>query len=245
MSIEQYTIAAIIIFAAYFIRGIAGFGSGLVAIPFLVLFAPLTFAVSLILLLDFAASLIIGGFDRKRVQWQEVAWLIPFTIIGVYTGTKLLVTIPLVPLLITLAVFIFFFAIRSLFNIHGEKTISKWWSIPASFIGGIVGALFGTNAPPYVIYLNHRIHDKTLLRATFSALFVMDGIIRIGIFFLAGLLLSQTIWWSALGAIPVMLAALYVGGNFHTGLTQVQITRIIGVLLLLSSISLLIKAINT
>lgn len=243
MSFEQYAAAALIILAAYFIRGIAGFGSGLIAVPLLALFLPLTFVVPIVLLLDFSASLVMGGLDFKRVQWREVAWLIPFSLVGVLVGTQLLVNLPVTPMLITLAVFILIFAVRSLFNIQGHKTISQWWSVPAALTGGTVGALFGTGGPPYVIYLNHRIHDKTLLRATFSALFFIEGFMRIVTFFLAGLLLSQAIWWSALGAIPVMLVALYLGGNVHTGLSQAQMTRLIGLLLLLSSLSLFIKAI--
>ena len=55
-------------------------------------------------------------------------------------------------------------------------------------IGGLVGALFGTGGPPYVIYLTHRIKDKSQLRATFSGLFMVDGSIRIATFVVSGLL---------------------------------------------------------
>ena len=244
MSIEHYAIAALIILVAYFIRGITGFGSGLIAVPLLALFVPLTFVVPVILLLDFSASLVMGGVDFKRVQWREVAWLTPFSIIGVLVGTQLLMNMPVTPMLITLALFILIFAVRSLLDIQGKQTISQIWAIPAALSGGTIGALFGTGGPPYVIYLNHRIQDKTLLRATFSALFFMEGLMRIVTFFIAGLLLSHTIWWSALGAIPLVLAALYVGGNVHTGLSQSHMARLIGLLLLLSSVSLMIKALS-
>jgi hypothetical protein len=242
MEVWQYVAATAIVVLAYFIRGIAGFGSGLIAVPLLALFLPLTFVVPLILLLDFTASLVMGGLDFKRVQWQEVGILTPFSLIGVLVGTQLLVNMPITPMLLTLATFIFIFAIRSLLNLKGEKTISRWWAIPAALTGGTVGALFGTGGPPYVIYLNHRIHDKSLLRATFSALFFMEGAMRITTFLLAGLLLAQTVWWTALGALPIVLGALYLGGHVHTGLSQAQMTRLIGVLLLVSSLSLLVKA---
>jgi uncharacterized membrane protein YfcA len=42
--------------AAYLVRGIAGFGSGLIAIPLLALFLPLTLAVPLVVFLDYVAS---------------------------------------------------------------------------------------------------------------------------------------------------------------------------------------------
>jgi uncharacterized membrane protein YfcA len=216
----------------------------LIAVPLLALFLPLTFVVPLILLLDFTASLVMGGLDLKRVQWREVGMLIPFSLIGVMVGTQLLVNLPLTPMLLILATFIFVFAVRSLLNLKGEKPVSAWWAIPASFTGGTVGGLFGTGGPPYVIYLNHRIQDKTLLRATFSALFFIEGAVRIVTFFIAGLLMAQTVWWNTLFALPLMLGALWLGGHVHTGLTQAHMTRLIGVLLLLASVSLTLKALN-
>ena len=244
MEVWQYAAATAIVVLAYFIRGIAGFGSGLIAVPLLALFLPLTFVVPLILLLDFTASLVMGGLDLKRVQWREVGMLIPFSLIGVIVGTQLLVNLPLTPMLLILAAFIAVFAVRSLLNLKGEKPVSAWWAIPASFMGGTVGGLFGTGGPPYVIYLNHRIQDKTLLRATFSALFFMEGAVRIVTFFVAGLLMAQTVWWNALFALPLMLGALWAGGHVHTGLTQTHMTRLIGVLLLLASVSLTLKALS-
>ena len=132
MDFGHYAAAAAIVGLAYFIRGIAGFGSGLIAVPLLALFLPLTFVVPVILLLDFTASLVMGGLDFKRVQWREIAVLIPFTLIGVVVGTQLLVNLPMTPMLLILAAFILVFAIRSLLNLKGEKPISRGWAVPAA-----------------------------------------------------------------------------------------------------------------
>jgi hypothetical protein len=236
--------AAAILLAAYFIRGITGFGSGLISVPMLALFLPLKFVVPLVLLLDFTASIVIGGFNFKRVKWDEVGVLIPFGVVGVVLGTSLLVNLPPEPMLIALAGFVFIFAVRSVLNIRGNKPISRGWAVPASLAGGTVGALFGTGGPPYVIYLTHRIHDKTDLRATFSALFFTEGVTRIASFLVAGLLMTVQVWITYLAALPVVLGALYLGGRAHVGLSQTQMTRLVGGLLLVSSVSLLYKALN-
>ena len=237
--------AVAILLLAYFIRGITGVGSGLVAVPLLALFLPLKFVVPLILLLDFTASIVIGGFNFKRVKWGEVAVLIPFGIVGVILGTSLLVSLPPEPMLIALAAFVFIFALRSLFYIHGDKLASRAWAIPASLTGGTVGALFGTGGPPYVIYLTHRIRDKSDLRATFSALFFTEGAMRIASFLVAGLLMTANVWIAYFAALPLVLGALYLGGRVHVGLSQAQMTRLVGLLLLVSSVSLLFKALHT
>ncbi|MHB8824212.1 MAG: sulfite exporter TauE/SafE family protein [Thiobacillus sp.] len=236
--------AAAILLVAYFIRGITGFGSGLISVPLLALFLPLQFVVPLILLLDFTASIVIGGFNFKRVKWDEVGVLIPFGIVGVILGTSLLVNLPPEPMLIALAGFVFVFAMRSLLNLHGDKLISRGWAIPASLTGGTVGALFGTGGPPYVIYLSHRIRDKSELRATFSALFFTEGLTRIGSFLVAGLLMTASVWVAFFAALPLVLGALYLGGRVHVGITPAQMARLVGVLLLVSSVSLLFKALS-
>ena len=237
--------AAVILLMAYVIRGITGFGSGLIAVPLLALFLPLKFVVPLVLLLDFTASIVIGGFNFKRVKWSEIGVLIPFGLIGVVLGTNLLMNLPQEPMLIALAAFVFIFALRNLFNIHGEKLASRGWAVPAALTGGTVGALFGTGGPPYVIYLSHRIHNKSDLRATLSALFFTEGLMRIISFLIAGLLVSSKVWLAYFAALPLVLGALYLGGRVHVGLAPSQMTRLVGVLLLVSSVSLLFKALNT
>ncbi len=244
MTPEQIAATAAILLAAYLIRGITGFGSGLVAVPLLALFMPLQFVVPLVLLLDFTASLVIGGLHFKRVKWDELGILIPFGVVGVVLGTSLLVKLPPEPMLIALAAFVFIFAVRSLFNIHGDKPASRGWAVPAALTGGTVGALFGTGGPPYVIYLSHRIRDKSDLRATFSALFFFEGLTRIASFLVAGLLLTAQVWIAYIVALPLVLGALYLGGHMHVSLRQEQMTRLVGMLLLVSSISLLFKALS-
>jgi uncharacterized protein len=51
---------ALILTIAYLIRGISGFGSGLIAVPLLAPMFPLTLVVPAILLLDFTVYLNIG-----------------------------------------------------------------------------------------------------------------------------------------------------------------------------------------
>ncbi|MGA7951329.1 MAG: sulfite exporter TauE/SafE family protein [Thiobacillaceae bacterium] len=242
MSLGHGLYAVLVLMLAYFIRGISGFGSGLVAVPLLALMFPLPLVVPTILLLDFTSSLVLGGLNLKQVRWDEAKWLIPFGIVGVALGTTLLINLPKTPLLIGLGIFVLMFAIRNLLNLHGEKPISRLWALPASLMGGTIGALFGTGGPPYVIYLSHRLRDKGQLRATLSGVFFLEGLMRITSFATAGLLLNTQVWKGYGFGLPVVLLALYAGSHVHTGLSQSQVTRLIGGLLFFSALSLFIKS---
>ncbi|MDA3869935.1 MAG: sulfite exporter TauE/SafE family protein [Gammaproteobacteria bacterium] len=242
MTPEIYLVAFFILLFAYFLRGITGFGSGLIAIPLLAHFLPLTFVVPMVLVLDFVASVVLSRHTRLQVRWDEIRYLIPTTIAGILLGTFLLVNLPREPLLVALALFVIFFGLRYVFNVHGENPISRWWSLPTGLIGGLIGALFGTGGPPYVVYLSHRLHDKTQLRGTLSGLFMLDGALRIITFLVFGLLLQTELLTSLLLALPLMALGLYLGNKVHLGISHRQQLVIIGGLLLLSGGSLLWKA---
>jgi uncharacterized membrane protein YfcA len=238
-----YLYIGAVLLGAYFIRGISGFGSGLVAVPLLALKLPLTFVVPLILLTDFTASLVLGGLNFKQVEWREIRRLLPPGLLGVVAGTLLLVSLPMTPMLIGLGTFVILFALRNLILAGREpKPISPWWAWPAGLTGGTVGALFGTGGPPYVIYLSHRLADKGRLRATFSGLFFIEGLARIASFAISGLMLDIKLVWAYLAAMPVALAALWLGSHVHTRLSNAQMMRAISLILLGSGISLYLKA---
>jgi len=242
MAPDIYLVAFFILLLAYFLRGITGFGSGLIAIPLLAHFLPLTFVVPLLLVLDFVASIVLSRHMHLQVRWDEIRFLLPSSIVGILMGTFLLVNLPREPLLVALGLFVIFFGLRYLFNVHGENPISRWWSLPTGLSGGLIGALFGTGGPPYVVYLSHRLHDKTQLRGTLSGLFMLDGALRVVTFLFFGLLLQDEMLSSLLLALPLMALGLYLGNKVHLGISRQQQLAVIGGLLLLSGGSLLWKA---
>jgi uncharacterized membrane protein YfcA len=242
MTPETYLAAFFILLLAYFLRGITGFGSGLIAIPLLAHFLPLTFVVPMVLVLDFAASIVLSRHTRLQVRWDEIRSLLPPSIVGIVAGSVMLVSLPREPLLVSLGLFVIFFGLRYVFNVHGEKPISRWWSLPTGLSGGLIGALFGTGGPPYVVYLSHRLRDKTQLRGTLSGLFLLDGAFRLITFLSLGLLFQAEMLSSLLMGLPVTAIGLYLGNKVHLGITRRQQLAIIGCLLLVSGGSLLWKA---
>jgi hypothetical protein len=214
----------------------------LIAVPLLAHFLPLQFVVPFILLLDFTASVVMGRNARQHVNWKEIRPLLPFSLIGVVLGVVLLIHLPKEPLLIGLGLFVMAFGVRNILNLHNEKPISQWWAMPAGLTGGTVGAVFGTGGPPYIVYLSHRLRDKSELRATFAGLFIIDGGSRLVAFLVTGLLLQPGLLLAYLCALPLVALGLKLGHKVHLGLSNQQMLRLIGALLLGSGVSLLWKA---
>jgi len=230
-----------ILMSAYFIRGITGFGSALISVPLLALSQPIQFAVPLVLALDFTASLVLGGINRKKANWSEIKVLLPFGMIGACLGAYALVTLPTTPVLLTLGAFTMFFGFRNIFGLQPTGQLSRGYAVPAGLAGGAAGALFGAGSPPYIMYLTRRLLDKGAVRATFSWLIAIDGGFRLALFLVAGLLLDPKLQIAyALGLVP-MVVGLYTGNKVHLDMTSEGMLKVVGALLVLSGAMLFLK----
>ena len=74
--------------------------------------------------------------------------------------------------------FVFLYALYTLWGPEMPRA-SRWWAVPAAISGGAVGTLFGTGGPFYVTYLKARQLDKSVFRATFACMFLLDGAARL------------------------------------------------------------------
>ena len=233
--------AAVVVLLAYVVRGVSGFGSALVAVPLLAHFMPLTFVVPWIALMDVFGSVVLARAGQRggHIRWNEVAWLLPAAVLGVVLGIQLLVNLPERWLLGALGLFVVAFGVRSLLGTHSEKPVAQWWALPTGIVGGGISALFSTGGPPFVIYLGHRLREKAELRATLSALFLLEGAIRTAGLAVAGLYAQQDMLLYLLAGLPLMAAGLWLGHRIHVGLSQRQMMRSIGGLLVASGLSLL------
>jgi uncharacterized protein len=230
-----------ILMSAYFIRGITGFGSALISVPLLALSQPLQFAVPLVLALDFTASLVLGGTNSKKANWEEIKILLPFGMVGACIGAYALLTLPTTPVLLTLGAFTMFFGFRNIFGLQPIGAVPRVFAIPAGLAGGAAGALFGAGSPPYIMYLTRRLLDKGAVRATFSWLIAIDGGFRLGLFLFAGLLLDSKLQIAyGLGLVP-MAVGLYIGNKVHLDMTSEGMLKVVGALLVLSGAMLFLK----
>lgn len=240
LSSEQALWSAAILGLAFFIRGIAGFGSGLIAIPLLALFLPLTVVVPVIALLDYSAAAMHGIHHRERIAWRDLLPLLPFTLAGSLTALYLLHQVDTAHLNTALGGFILLYALYSLSGIAPQRRHARLWAIPFGGVGGLISTLFGTGGPFYVIYLHLRALDKQAFRATVAAVFMIDGGIRITGYALTGLI-GGDILLLVLAGLPTMLLAMYAGGHVHTSISQRTFSRLISLLLLGSGLALLLR----
>ncbi len=237
---NELLFCAVVLLVAYFVRGITGFGSALIAVPLMSLVLPVTVVVPVVILLDYFGSLSHGFHHRKQVQWREIFPLTPFTLSGIIAALYLMKTVEPGVLTIALGVFIIIYAIYALLPLD-IPTKSKWWAAPLGFLAGLVGTTFGTGGPFIVIYLTLRKLEKLPFRGTIATIFLLDGGMRLMGYTFSGFYSFELLMWTLL-SLPIMALGMWLGGHIHTGLSQQRFVQIVSVVLLGSGTALLMKA---
>ena len=224
------------------IFGIAGFGSGLVAIPLALQFHEVRLVLPVYALLDcISIARILSSQPRLAVR-EEVVRLVPACVVGLLVGSWLLTVLPPRPLMLMLGLFVLAYAVWSLRSRHTLSTVRPTWGAPAGLASGITSSMFGIGGPPYVIYLMRRGLDPDALRATMA----VAGLVSIGgraaAFGATGLLSNPQVWATTLVAVPASLLGMWAAERIRPHLSTHATRRVIEWLLLLSGLSLAAKA---
>lgn len=243
VSWEIYAGVLSVVLLAYFMFGVSGFGSSLIAVPLLSNFLPLRSAVMLALILDLISAVILSRKEKYHVRWDEIKPMLPFALFGIVAGAAMLSRVPSRPLFFVLGIFVTLIGLRYLLIRPGKSAISRRWSMLAGMAGGTASALFGTGGPAYMSYLAHRLTNRSELRATFSGLLALDGGLRVAVFIVTGLFFTSLDLRTLAVALPAMVLGLVLGHRTHKVLSNRHIKQLTAVLLLISGMSLLIRAI--
>jgi len=229
-------------FVGSIVFGITGFGAALVTVPFATHFVPLPFALALFVLMDLANAFRIGFENPKHAVKGEWTRLVPTILVGTVAGVTLLVNLPRQAATLSLGVFVFLFALYSLFSRAQSRTVSTRWAYLAGFAGGITSTLFGAGGPPYAMYLSHRGLAKEQYRATMGFATLTSISLRTIAFFATGILLDPKVWIYAVAIVPAGLAGLWAAGHLFRRISREILMRAVALMLLASGVSLVIRA---
>jgi uncharacterized protein len=237
-----FLVAPLAIITAYTVFGLSGFGSTVISVPILAHFVPVSYLVPLMALLDLASAVLIGTRNREHLSREELKRLLPWMFVGFAIGVTLLVGVPDRYLRAALGLFAAAIGVHGILNPTLLKTISKLWCIPAGIAGGAVATVFGAGGPIYATYLSGRLRDKTQIRTTMSTLISISAFSRAVVYAISGLLVHMALFVGALVLSPFVWIGLQIGQRIHVGLSQEQMRRAVGGLLVLTGLSLLVRA---
>jgi uncharacterized membrane protein YfcA len=240
----QTAIAACIVLAAFVVRGMSGFGAGMVGIPLLAFLMPVHTAVSVFGLLVLILFVFLSIRDWRDVVRHELKLLLVPTLLGVAAGVLLFQHLDNRLLLMLLGGFLIVYALY-VFAVHyfglPEITCSDRWAFPVGFAGAFLDTLFGGGGGTLVVvYLHLRGVGRMPFRATVAALWLFEMIARILGYGAAGYYTTETLLLCLL-LLPVMWAGTWLGERIGNRVGQETFSRIMAALLAMTGASLLLK----
>lgn len=236
-----FLLAGIILFLSFVINAFAGFGGGIVAVPLLALLFPLRVLSPLVNLFGFTSNLILIKTFYKSINYVLLIPLVIGNLIGSIIGIHFLLTTQNTLLLKVLGVVILIssvilYAADKRFTVKPNNVIG----FIIGFISGLLSALFSVGGPPLILYLTRIIKDKTQLRNTSLAFFLINGVMQVILIFMNNLA-THYVLILFLIFLPVLLLGSWIGHKIHFKVTDVFFRRSVFAILIISGLVLLIK----
>jgi len=240
----QLALSACIVFAAFVVRGMSGFGAGMFGIPLLAFLMPVHTAVAMFGLLVLSLFIFLSVRDWSQVVQAELRRLLLPTLLGVAAGVFLFARLDNRMLLQLLGGFLIAYAVYAL-AVHyfglPELRCSPRWAAPVAFAGGFIDTLFGGGGGTLVVvYLHMRGMGRAAFRATVAVLWLFEMIARIIGYGTAGYYTVEALVLCAV-LMPVMAAGTWTGERLGNRISQEAFSKVLAVLLMLTGVSLLAK----
>ena len=244
LSIVQLAIAACIVLGAFVVRGMSGFGAGMIGIPLLAFLMPVHTAVAMFGVMVLILFAFLSIRDWREVVKAEFKLLIVPTLIGVGAGVLLFKHLDNRLLLQLLGGFLITYSLYVLavqaFGLPAVRC-SQRWAFPVGLTGGFIDTLFGGGGGTLVvIYLHMREVGRVPFRATCAALWLFEMVARIAGYGAAGYYTQDILILVAL-FLPMMFAGSWIGERLGNRISQEAFSRLMAVLLILTGASLLAK----
>jgi len=233
--------------AAFFIKGLTGFGPALIFIPVGALFfAPQSIIVASTFL-DLIAGFIMWRTVRSVQSGPFMTGLVVTMAVGTVLGVFLLSYVPADAFRVLLGVAVFilglWFALlrtKASFDRLQDQLPQKCSRKDLGFAGasGILGGLFGISGPPIIWHLGRQF-QMVAFRDALIVFFVFSAIVRITSFSVAGLVTAETLMYAAAG-IPGLLIGLYLGTRVFFKIDERVFSKTVGVALIAFAILLVV-----
>lgn len=244
LSALELIYCALVLLAAYALRGSTGFG-GSIGMPLLALVVPIKILVPAWTLLGLASSIAIIGKDRRHVAIRKFLAFIPWCALGVGVGLYFFATLESRMLLRALGVMVLGYAIYFFWTTLRPTVIpglSPGFLSPlAAWLAGLVGALFGAMATVFfAMYLDVKTMAKSAFRATVSAMLLALCIGR-GLGYWAVGDFTREVWIAFALALPLMLMGIWIGDRIHVRLSETAFKRLVCAILFVCAVPLLLR----
>ncbi len=233
----------LVLFLAGLIQGTTGFGSGLVAVPLLMLVFEPRMAVPLVLISTSLIPALVVYDARKHVEVRRIWPLIPAGIAGIPVGAYLLLVLDAGVLRVLAGVILAVSTLAFLAGLKSPVSNERAAWVPIGLASGMLGGSLSMSGPPVILFLSNQEVGKNTFRANLSFYF-MTMVIATAVVFTAGGLVTQEILELSLMLLPGMLAGTFLGVRLAHRIKETSFDRLVLVFLLILGVAAMLSGLG-
>jgi len=240
MLLDPLTIL-ILIFAVsfgFFVQTIVGFASNLVALPILLFVLPFQEAIALMSIYLFIFSAVTIYKYWEDIDKKIVIELAIGSLIGLALGIYLLKFGNPIVIKKGFGVFLIAYVIYQYVKKPSVPSRLPALGLLFGFAGGIISGLYNSGGSALVIYINNKLKNGKIIRATLIGSLGIVNFVRIPIL-ISSKILTWEIFTKSLFILPFFFLSLYLGHKTHAKIPEALFKHILMILLAMSGISLI------
>lgn len=242
MDVVVVLLTGLVIFSASIMEALTGFGSGIIALPFLAALIGIKTAVPMIMVISVLFTSFMLATNFYKVAWKEYFVIIGFVILGLPIGMVIFSAFDENKLKLLFGLLVVMFSLRALVRMKFPRhtTNSKFYGIfqrMMLFLGGIVQGAFATGGPLIVIYSADKMKEKSTFRATMCVVWLTLNMILITKNFIIGGIMTGQVFTLVACAFPFFVAGSIIGLKLHKKVSIRTFTLVINIVLLIAGMT--------
>jgi uncharacterized membrane protein YfcA len=227
------------------VQAVSGFGFALLAVPILAIAVDLRHAVVVVTIVA-TVSTAVQWWESRAVPVGPLARrLLVSSVVGLPLGLWALVALDarMMKALLGISVLSGVAMLAWRGTAAAVKGVAERhrWDLAAGVASGVLATATSTNGPPLVFLLRVRGADPASFRAVLNRVFTVTGVASLALFAAVGVVRATDLVAAVL-AVPVMLAAVWLGIRARPLVAEATFRRLTLVLLALSGASALVSA---
>ena len=235
-----WLVGSVVIAAACFVQGLAGFGIGLVSLAFLPFLMSPQHAIVLITLYATIFIVIIFIPLRRDFTLHGMLELVAGTIVATPAGVWLLAVLPSDLLKRLIGLVLLLIVALEWLGLYPERLRGRGWGLGAGLAAGLLGGAIGTPGPPVILYAAAQDWSPRTVKANIQAFLAINQVVILIGYWWAGLL-DREVWrLTSVFAAPAV-AGLVAGMLLFNRLDRERFRRVVFGVLLVSGLVLLIR----
>lgn len=231
---------AMIVTLAATVQSLTGFGFGMTAVPFLMLFFIPKYAVILSVVISFFSAFMLFMKIKKDTQWKLVKTFLLGAIMGLPFGIIIQNIFNVTMLKAIISIIICLLSLSMLFDVKFNiKSDHLKWKVGVGSISGILTGSMGLPGPPIVLFLSCIEMTKEKFKATVIAFFALVYLSTIVLYAFSGSL-TPNIFVMGISYIPFAYLGINIGKKLFNKISQHKFKKMVLALLIIASIYSLI-----